>query len=165
MNPKLSNIGSRGLVVYKEGTKTGFKYITEADWRAKGQTLTTPALQDLARLHVLVAPSVPNPAQGQPLSYFVNFDMIAQLNPVPAAPATPGAVPPKLVTGPEWSLIVNDKGTYTELPDALFDDLDAGSQGNAAVLVRRGALVASIPPNNIPSGSFCVLVNLTGLAR
>lgn len=155
---KLSSIGTRGLVVYT-GNKDAagndiYKFITENDWRIQGRPSTVGA--PLVGLNVVAAPVAGQPTK----TIFVNFDELALLAPPvkPTGPAVPASAP-----AAAWTIIVNEGAMQTEVPDAIFSALTPGSEGDAAVLVRRGAVVAAIPQNSIPSGSFCVLVNLPGI--
>jgi hypothetical protein len=167
----LGNIGSRGLVVYDEKEKDPYLYVSEVDWKRLGTPINPPppALANLQALQVLVAPtnaSLPVPG------FFLNLDEIALSSLTPpltgmklgaAAARSLIAVAPAGAVH-KWSIVINETGgALTEVPNTLFSPLSPGSRGNAAVLVTRGALVASIPANNIPSGSFCVLLNKSGL--
>jgi hypothetical protein len=151
---KLSDIGTAGLVVHTN--KKDYKYVTESDWRSKGTSvMTTPEVADLRRLQAAVAPIV---SEGRSVTIFVNFDKLGGLS------ATGSSSPTGKSTGSsEWSILVNEGSNLVEVPSELFATLDPGSLGDAAVLVRRGAVVATIPKNSIPSGSFCVLINLAGI--
>ena len=58
-------------------------------------------------------------------------------------------------------LLIRENGKYYQLPASKLHPLDTADAGEANVLVRRGAVTAAIPNNDIPIGTDCVLVNLT----
>jgi hypothetical protein len=58
-------------------------------------------------------------------------------------------------------LLIRENGKYYQLPANKLHPLDMADAGEANVLVRRGAVTAAIPNNDIPIGTDCVLVNLT----
>jgi hypothetical protein len=163
---KLSSIGSRGLVVFLSN-QDRFRYVTEGTWRQNSNILTapTPNTTKLQALGAAVAP-----VRDATSTTFVNLDALANLakETVPGTryPPNPPPIPP--TTG-NFSVVVYETltgasaGQYYMVPSALFAQLAAGAEGDAAVLVRRGAVLAAIPTNSIPSGSFCVLVNIAGI--
>ena len=63
-------------------------------------------------------------------------------------------------------IIVNDDGIYSLPKDVWMQGkfkIATEFAGDAAVLVKRGALVADIPIPEIPVGFFCFLANLSQL--
>lgn len=58
-------------------------------------------------------------------------------------------------------LLILEKGKYYQLEASKLHHLDTPDAGEANVLVRRGAVTAAVPNNDIPIGTDCVLVNLT----
>jgi hypothetical protein len=153
---KLSSIGTRGLVVFL-GDKEGFQYVTEGTWRQESQQ--RPPTANTKKLQELCAAVAPVNDAGSPCA-FVNFAALKNLS-----PADPQAKPitPNPSRTAKWSIVVYENTTFYEIPSKLFTPLDVGSAGDAAVLVRRGAVLATIPKNNIPSGTFCVLVNMPAI--
>jgi hypothetical protein len=145
---QLSDIGTRGLVVHTKNEE--YKYVTEETWRSRGAR-SNRNVQDLKRLQAVIAPIAPT-------TVFVNFDLLKGLS--PGVSSNGGGAP---APNSEWTILVNEDANLVEVSSTLFETLDAGSLGDAAVLVRRGAVVAAIPQNSIPSGSFCVLINLAGI--
>jgi hypothetical protein len=64
-------------------------------------------------------------------------------------------------------IVVNDDGTYrVAKSDWLVKEnkIDKDDVGDAAVLVKRGAIFADIPVPEIPIGYYCFLINLAQLA-
>jgi hypothetical protein len=61
-------------------------------------------------------------------------------------------------------IIIDDKrNAYRVLQSEWMIDanrIDNDSVGNAAVLVKRGALIADVPESTIPVGYYCFLINL-----
>jgi hypothetical protein len=156
---KFSDIGVRGLVVCdREGQ---YRYVAEATWRKDGKVYpATESTKALQKLQAVVAP----------LDRAVVFLNLDELPGAPPATSTDKSGRTRAAgesRGP-WSIVVSEtdsKGTteLTEVSSELSAPLDPGAEGDAGVLVRRGAVVAAIPKNSIPSGSFCVLVNLRGI--
>ena len=163
---KLSNIGARGLVVFLgAGVADPYQYVEEGDWRALAAA-PNPLPQEateLAKLHAVVAPLSAD-SLGHSRDVFVNFDEMPTLARTKLQPKAQGQT-----TAPsqaQWGrLIVHENGNFYGIESSLFSPLDAGSLGDTFVLVRRGAIAAAIPRNNIPSGSFCVLVNLPAIGH
>jgi hypothetical protein len=63
--------------------------------------------------------------------------------------------------------IINDDGVYRITQKQWMQDknrVDPSVVGDAAVLVKRGALVADVPEPAIPIGYYCYLVNLAQLS-
>ena len=152
MANNIGDLKERGLVVFKDGA---FVFSTESNWRSNATVLNgagvTADLSSLQTARGIVAPL--GNTDG-----FVSFDLLLGLpkQPVAAASGTPSA-------GAVWNLVVLEQNNFLEIPSTAFNTLSKGAAGDAGVLVRRGTVVASIPQNSIPSGSFCVLVNFDRL--
>ena len=161
--PNLSEIGERGLVVY-DGEH--YHYVTEGDWR--NRPLQEPAPQiDAAANNALTAGAILAKLESQN-TVLVDLDTL----PKPEASTTPSGPifrpwhNPTRDTEPSVLLreTKNGQSTFYQVREDDWQLLEAGFEGDAGVLVRRGALVAAIPRNEIPSGSYCVLVNLASIA-
>lgn len=64
-------------------------------------------------------------------------------------------------------IIYNDDGVYKverKVWQQAANHISADLVGDAAVLVKRGALVADVPTPTIPIGFYCFLINLAQLA-
>lgn len=150
----LSDIGPRGLVTTFDGDK--YYYVSEDDWRQNGP-LTDPKaagipVADLAKLKVVVTQ-----LNG---GAFVNLDRLAGLAKDPTASQNGNPI--------AWrqssvNIVLEENGKCFQITREDMKDLPTGFEGDARVVVKRGAVVASIPPNTIPSGTYCVLVNLASL--
>jgi hypothetical protein len=147
-----STIGARGLVVYDGKT---YSYITEGDWRTLGYVSDAPAeFQDLVRLNAVVA------QLGEAI--LVDLDRLGELEP-PSVELEPR--PSKAPWQAVRSVVLRENAVFYQITEDKLRRLDEGFEGDAGVLVTRGAVVASIPSNSIPSGTYCVLVNRTSLTR
>ena|SRR5690606_20217968 len=140
----VSTLGSRGLVVYTKDHQ--FRYKSEKDWR-----------KDNACAPLTGANGVVTKIKD---SVFVDLDQLTGL----AAPQSePAPNPPSNQPVDGTSIIFKEEGRYYQIPLDGLDRLPEGAEGDAGVVVKRGAVVATIPANIIPSGTYCVLVNLSSL--
>ena len=153
----LSEIGERGLVVY---FKDKYSFVTEDDWHKN--PLQEPADIDTATQSALSAGAILANLDGQ-CTVLVNLDRF----PAPEGqilPPGPKERPWQPATEDSPSVLFQENGTCYQIRKSDWKSLDPGFEGDAGVLVKRGALVAAIPRNEIPSGSYCVLVNLASIA-
>jgi hypothetical protein len=143
----LSSIGARGLVVF-DGRQ--YKYVQESVWRSQGPSGGAPTQYDnLKELHAVVA-HLGN-------TIYVNLDEL------PGLEASDGTKPgPKHEWEPDADIVLREQGALYQV-SGNWQDLPVGFEGDAGVLVNRGAVVATIPSNSIPSGTYCILVNLAAL--
>jgi hypothetical protein len=142
----LNTIGARGLVVYDGENYT---FVREDEWRGRGPVSNPPAaLTRLTELHAVVAKLEE--------TIFVDLDGLGELE------RTQPEVPERLPPSP-WregsSIVLRESGNFYQITPEDLEELDEGFEGDAGVLVNRGAVVAAIPSNAIPSGTYCVLVN------
>ncbi|HLK38359.1 MAG TPA: hypothetical protein VKU41_16465 [Polyangiaceae bacterium] len=157
------NLGPLGIVVYAGTTidqvdDDKFYYIPEDQWTR------LPQITPLSMGPEVVAAALQPGAGGTQYArrLFMDFD---RLNVSSSQPTnqTSGidrtATAAGTGTPQDWSVVVRRGGECREVPASKFTPLPPDSQGDAGVLVRRGAVVASIPQNSIPSGSYCVLGN------
>jgi hypothetical protein len=151
---KLSDIGARGLVVH-DGEK--YFYVLEETWRNMVAPKPPPNAPELVSLRAAVAVLA-----AEPINVFVNLNEISFGD--AETRAASGDKPPS-GTQSSRRVVLHDNDKYYEIPDAAWSTIDENSAGDARVLVKRGALVAAIPKNTIPSGTWCVLVNLKSLTR
>jgi hypothetical protein len=148
-------IGQRGLVIF-----SGDKYYTvnEGDWR---KLPALDAQQSGQKLKTLVDCKVALALLDN--SVFVDLDQLQDLRPTPGARV--GTNPP--VAGQlrlaERSVVVKEGNAVVVVPQSSWQEIDPGISGDARVLVNRGAVLAAIPPSIIRLGTFCVLVNFSGV--
>jgi len=149
----LSTIGARGLVVYDGKT---YSYIRESEWRAQGYVADAPAeFEALVRLNAVVA------QLGEAI--LIDLDRLGELEP-PSEDIEPHE------SKEPWqekgrSVVLRENALFYQVTEEKLSALDEGFEGDAGVVVTRGAVVAAIPSNSIPSGTYCVLVNRTSLTR
>jgi hypothetical protein len=156
----LSQIGARGLVIY-DGTE--YFFVNESDWRklpAYGLDSARP-VAELVNLSAAVATLKESPA-----AIFVDLDRLTELpatqgSAATSAPPTSGALPS--FTGE--NVVLREGANVVPVPRTAWKKLDTGLSGDAKVLVNRGAVVAAIPQNHVPQGTFCVLVNFSALTK
>jgi len=150
----LSDIGPRGLVMF-DGQD--YYYVSEDAWRKKGPLkdpapgLLAPGLKEVKAVVAQLKAGV-----------YVNLDRLAGLEEDPN-PAHTGAPGPWRTSA--TNIVFEEKQRLFQITREDMTKLSAGSEGDARVLVKRGAVVASIPANSIPSGTYCVLVNLASLSK
>ena|SRR5215471_5237465 len=142
------DVGSRGLVVFDGNT---YSYVTEVDWRGKTKLKSIPQeLQKLRETKTVMA------KVGQ--AVYVDLDQIAGLG------QATGDVNGSLSFDNATKSVVFREGEYGyQIALTELTELPEGFEGSARVLVTRGAVTAAIPKNEIPSGTYCVLVNLASL--
>lgn len=59
--------------------------------------------------------------------------------------------------------LIYEKGKYHAVYGNQLKEMNRLDKGEAKVLVRRGAVAAAIPPNKLPYGTHCALINLMQL--
>jgi hypothetical protein len=144
----LREIGSRGLVVF-DGEN--YKFVQEHKWRERGPvTAEPPEIARLQYLGVIVAKL----EEG----IYIDLDKLVGLEESEVGIES-GEARFELATDPESVLFRHDKQLY-QVPKSDWIDLDDGFEGAAGVVVTRGAVVAAVGQNSIPSGTYCVVVNL-----
>lgn len=150
----LSTIGPRGLVVFANDE---FSYIEEAEWRAKCE-LDAPdqTAANLSNVNAAVARFRENA--------YVSLDLLADL-PDPNSPANEDQRPWQELGSPDFTVVLKENDKFYQIKKSELTPLDEGAEGDAGVLVTRGAVVATIPTNMIPSGTYCVLVNFESLKK
>jgi hypothetical protein len=152
---RLSDIGPRGLVIHD---KERFFFVKEGDWRPNADARPLdesgdPVVGQLTHLNVAIA----RLAAG----VFVDLDALDGLaeSEVPARHDRLAGAP-----APAAPVIYVREGDRVHVvPRSMWQALPAGAEQDAGVLVKRGAAIAAIPPNPIPIGTFCVLINLSVL--
>ncbi len=150
-NASINEIGTRGLVVFKDDK---YYFVTEKDWRNKGPLSDAAAnlpLPELDRVKAVVA-ELDNVV-------FVDLNKLHNLD--DASVATP---PTSIAwSKSDLSIVLREDNNFFQVALDEDDTIDDGFEGDARVLVNRGAVVAAIPQNTIPTGSYCVLLNLSSL--
>lgn len=142
----LSEIGARGLVIFHEKK---FKFVTEDEWRKNGKLPEpTGAIKTLTDLKAVIA--------RVETDVYVDLDRMDGLE--DSNLKTEGTA--VKAAAPTPSILLRERGDLIRVPLSTFTELDKGFEGDAGVIVNRGGLVAAIPRNSIPSGTYCVLVNL-----
>jgi len=158
-NTKLSELGKRGLVIF-DGKD--YFFVKEDDWRtfpAYGLD-AQPALSELVKVKAAVAA-----LQAGPDAVFLNFDRMKELDETPGTTAskakakTAGQIPAFKTD----NVVIREGASVVAVPRDKWSQVDVGLTGDARVLVNRGAVVAAVPQAHIPAGTFCVLVNLSGI--
>jgi hypothetical protein len=148
MPTNLSTLGSQGLVLFSKGGDKNYYFVLEPAWRkcqlAKPPPAAVSLHKDGAAVGALSASQV-----------FVDFGKLTELDPglSPPGTGTPGPAP----TG--QAVIIYDGAKYYGVGADKWQPMVPGGEGDAGVLVNRGAVVATIPKNEIPSGTYCVLIN------
>lgn len=144
----LREIGSRGLVVF-DGE--GYKFVQEHKWREKGPVKQeSEKTQTLRKLGVIVA--------SLDEGIYIDLDKLVGLEASEEAIET-GAAQVPLVPARNSVLLRHEQELF-QVPESDWIALDDGFEGAAGVVVTRGALVAAVGQNSIPSGTYCVVVNL-----
>jgi hypothetical protein len=144
----LREIGSRGLVVF-DGE--GYKFVQEHKWREKGPVKKeSEKTQTLLELGVIVARLDDG--------IYIDLDKLVGLEASEEGIKT-GKPQLDLVSEPSSVLLRHEKKLF-QVPESDWIALDDGFEGAAGVVVTRGALVAAVGQNSIPSGTYCVVVNL-----
>jgi len=157
--PNISDIGTRGLVISDDNR---FFYVSESDWRQRTALSAAPRQEGQPDPETLVDLGVAVAKLSN--SAFINLDALANLEPseMAQAPAPVGRTPGSRELDAKGVLLYENKSFYM-VPASMWKPLAPNAEGDAGVLVKRGAVVAAVPPNDIPTGTFCVLVNWNGL--
>jgi hypothetical protein len=137
-------IGDRGLVIHeKNNANDQYYFVTENAWRAMKSGMPQAMTGAVGRLPT------------SPKSVFVDFNRLSAL----PSPPRPGRGSPNAQQSDEiW---IHDGTDYFRVRRDDWKPLTSElSQANAKVFVTRGADVAVVPPNAIPVGAYCVLINL-----
>lgn len=160
---KLKKLGDRGLVIAETAADGQPKYyfVLEEEW--------TP-LQVKAPPKTLTALVAAGAAVGQiPKSNgaFIDF---GKLNVKPAGSEEDDDADAIDVADLEVTpvdadpdgIVIHEDSTYYSVSREKWalNPLPSGAEGDAGALVDRGAIAANIPNDDIPIGTYCVLVNL-----
>jgi hypothetical protein len=144
----LREIGSRGLVVF-DGEN--YRFVQEHKWRERGPvTSESNETKKLLDLNVIVAKLEDG--------IYIDLDKLVGLEESEPGIES-GAARFPLAHEPRSVLFRHDKKLF-QVPESDWVDLDDGFEGAAGVVVTRGAVVAAVGQNSIPSGTYCVVVNL-----
>ena len=153
----LSLIGERGLIIFDNDS---FKVVAEEDWRSLPSFTVTAntgtPVGELVKLKAAVASLEQDSA-------YVDLDRLAEL-PAPLTTTSNPSPQPGPVAIAKRSVVLREGDNFFVIPEDMWKPIDAAIAGDARVLVNRGALVAAVPKSDVPSGTFCVLVNFTALA-
>jgi hypothetical protein len=153
----LSDIGTRGLVVFDPD---GYSYSLEDSWRDFKIQDPSTELIALARSRAVVARTTQSSS-----AVFVNLsEMEFPRDDEPAA-FEPGEATAEGGAEADATVILHEEGSFFAVTEQDLFTLEEGAEGDAGVLVNRGTIVAAIPRNDIPSGTWCVLVNLPSIVR
>lgn len=163
----LSTIGARGLVSHAGPDEGTYGYVADNDestWRAYPVVDLNKFLTDrgyannvVDKLQGTKTPIALLPTKAS--TVFLNLDAFTQLPAPAAAPApTPKEIPPG-----DDAVLVCEKNAFYAVSTKDFQALAPIDAGEARILVRRGAVTAAIPQNDLPVGTNCVLINLTQL--
>lgn len=154
----ISVIGDRGLVI--NDANDVFSYVKESEWRKLPRYAlpTSGPIATLTRLAAVFGKI------GE--SVYVDLDKLAHL------PETEGSAEAQalgsmgLTAVPEVSgtnLVLKEFDTLRVVPASSWTESDVTIAGDAMVAIDRGVPLASIPVGNIPSGTFCVLINIKAM--
>lgn len=146
---KLADLGARGLVIY-DGKR--YRYTFEETWRAKPLAKE----QETRLQHIRELRSVLAVINNDPFKIYVDFAHL-QLEGVRKTGAGSGI----RTRDDDPVVYIHDDNRFYQADQ--WTDLELGAEGDAGVVARRGGVLATIPGNDIPAGTFCVLVNLSGL--
>jgi len=149
---KLSQIDSKGLVIF-DGSK--FTFVAQDEIPKHKISQPSPTLVELVKLQAAVAV-----LDEQPARVFVNYD---RLNFIGTTAALHGKSAGAALSPKGREVVVHENGEFFSIPENLWEPLP--DEGDAQVLVQRGAVVATIPRSPLPIGTFCVLVNLDRLMK
>ena len=158
---RLSEVGERGFVFHYDDK---YYAVVEDDWRQLD--LHAVPAQDANAVGVLThydaAVAVMSEA---PPSVFVNLERFVGLEETEGSKRMKDLHPSKALGDlpREPCVVAREANSVVVIPKSEWQPIDGDVAGDAKVLVYRGALAASIPQQDIPTGTFCVLVNFAGL--
>jgi hypothetical protein len=148
----LSKLGDRGIVVHElDGSDSKYFFVLEEEWMKHKLNAATPRLEAFAASGGVLAQSADTAGA------ILDFQKIkvrpTELKNVVRLPN---------VEDKGDAIVIRDGRDYYVLEPALWknNELPPGAEGDAGTLVDRGAAVANIPDDDIPIGTYCVLVNL-----
>jgi hypothetical protein len=150
----LSKLGDRGIVVHEldDGTKESkYFFVLEEEWMKCKLTEAPPRLKEFESVGGVLAQSA------KTRGAIVDFNKIkvrkSELKNVPAAAK---------VEDMGDAIVIKEGADFYVIQPSLWQDneLPPGAEGDAGTLVDRGAAIANIPDDDIPIGTYCVLVNL-----
>jgi hypothetical protein len=144
----LREIGARGLVVF-DGES--YQFVQEHKWRERGPvTNETKQTEQLRDLGVIVAKLDDG--------IYIDLDKLVGLE---ESEADIKSGPARFALTHEPRSVLFRRGNELfQVPESDWIELDDGFEGAAGVVVTRGAVVAAVGQNSIPSGTYCVVVNL-----
>lgn len=153
---KLKKLGDRGLIIHELiDNESKYFFVLEEDWMRLKLEEPDEQLQQLAKLGAVVAQV--EDSQGA-------FVDLAKLGVAEAHPEVREEAESHLVETEvnASSIVIHEEGTFYAIPRSAWkaNGLPEGAEGDAGALVDRGAVAANIPDDDIPIGTFCVLVNL-----
>ncbi len=166
----LSEIGTRGIVVHEGDAEIGlYKYFSDNEvesWRThqvdlgrfvQDRQLPPNMIESLVTADVPVAVINMNaPVK----TFFLNMEAFHRLGDGGQLSSNaPGSNPPTSAD----AILIREKNYFYAISRNDLHSLDNADASEAKILVRRGAITAGIPNNDIPYGTNCVLVNLTQL--
>jgi hypothetical protein len=164
----LSNIGDRGVVIHAGDRNNGtYRYFPDNDqesWRSHRVDLAKFAAAreiDPASIATLVAAETPVAAFTGPGKIKTVFLNLAAFHDLGKAGSIVAGNPGDLPAGDAY--LIYEGPNYFAISAASLHALDSADAGEAKILVRRGAVTAAIPNNDLPIGTNCLLVNLTQL--
>lgn len=143
----MTSLSERGVVVW-DGKS--YRYETEGAWRAKPveEGADLASLKNLKQLRSTLAV-----IQQEPMKLFVDLDHL-KLEETPQTGVGIGITP----EDDDPVVFIHDGGKFYRADQ--WTAMEPGTEGDAGVVRRRGGVLAAIPGNDIPAGTFCILVNL-----
>lgn len=163
-------VGPRGLLVHEGAdVNNGYRYFPDneqSSWRRYGVKLDAILAQrnlNPAKVSAIVESKAPL-AKLSEKTFLVNLDAFSGLAEASeAVRKTAGPFQGQKPADGEKVFLLHEHNAYYAVPDRDLHNLEPLDQGEARVLIKRGTIAAALPPNALPIGTHCVLVNLTPL--
>lgn len=149
---RATEVGGRGLVIHeRRQDQDQYFYVAESAWRQRmtSERFDLPTLKDAF-----------NQLGAEPRRVLLDLDRLKDLEETPGTGRGSGNVS----STNEQEIVIHEKTNFFVVPKKDWRPLNTAlSQANASVRVKRGDKVAVLPPNAIPVGAYCVLINLDGI--
>lgn len=160
---KLKKLGDRGLVIAeaRAGGDPEYYFVLEEEWTPRQVTNVPEALAKLVAAGAAVG-QIPG-SKGA----FIDFGKL-HVKPAGSEESDDGDGPniedldPIPVNAGPDDIVIHENDTLYAISRRNWagNRLPPGAEGDAGTLVDRGAIAANIPNDDIPIGTYCVLVNL-----
>jgi hypothetical protein len=144
----LREIGARGLVVF-DGEN--YQFVQEHKWRERGPVKKESEQTEQLRAFGVIVARLDD-------GIYIDLDKLIGLE-ESEGDIKSGPAQFALAHEPR-SVLFRHETKLFQVPESDWIELDDGFEGAAGVVVTRGAVVAAVGQNSIPSGTYCVVVNL-----